>query len=120
MERLEQKHSDRSEDIVFNDVDANTPISLKKAIFLEGIKKAPRGCGAEPSVWRYEHLRLLMENQFTTDLLFEVCCLIYCSKRRITIECDTFDCFISFNCTTKRQWKRQTYCNCSNPEAIDS
>ena len=41
MERLEQKHSDRSEDIVFNDVDANTPISLKKAIFLEGSRKHP-------------------------------------------------------------------------------
>ena len=76
MERLKEKHPDRSEDIVFNDVDANSPISLKKAIFLEAIKKAPRGSGAEPSGWRYEHLRLLMENQFTSDLLFEVCCLI--------------------------------------------
>ena len=76
VERLKQKHPDRSKDIVLNDVDANSPINLKKAIFLEAIKKAPRGSGTEPSGWRYEHLRLLMENNFTSDFLFEVCCLI--------------------------------------------
>ena len=76
MERLKQKHPVRSENIVFNDVDANSPISLKRAIFLEAIKKVPRGSGAGPSGWRYEHLRLLMENLLTSDLLFEVCCLL--------------------------------------------
>ena len=52
VERLKQKHPVRSGNIVFNDVDANSPISLKRAIFLEAIKKVPRGSGAGPSGWR--------------------------------------------------------------------
>ena len=76
VESLKRKHPIRSEDIVSNDVDASMSISLKKTIFLEAIKKSPRGSAPGPSGWRYEHVRLLLGNSLTSDLLFEVCCLI--------------------------------------------
>ena len=74
-EKLKAKHPSQSEELRLSTV--NTPqIDLKRSVFLEALRRAPRGSGAGPSGWRYEHLRLLLENILTCDLLFGACCHI--------------------------------------------
>ena len=76
-EKQKVKHPPLSEAPLPTAVDTCSPqIALKKSVFLEAIRRAQRGSGAGPSGWRYEHLRLVLESLLTSDLLFQVCCLI--------------------------------------------
>ena len=74
-EKLKAKHPSQSEELRFSTV--NTPqTDLKRSVFLEALRRAPRGSGAGSLDWRYEHLCLLLENILTCDLLFGACCHI--------------------------------------------
>ena len=68
--------SHRPEETSKVESDSVNPISLKKEAFFNAIRKAPRGSGAGPSGWRYEHLNTLLENDLTCELLYLVCSLI--------------------------------------------
>ena len=51
-------------------------LTLKSSVLFDAIRKAPRGSGAGPSGWRYEHIRALLDNIVTCDLLYQTCSLI--------------------------------------------
>ena len=48
-------------------------MALKKSALLEAIRKAPRGSEAGIPRWRYEHLRVLLNNVINCDLHHSVC-----------------------------------------------
>ena len=79
--KLSSKHPKRrtsqlSHDDFHEQEKSEHPFSLKKEAYFEAIRKAPRGSGAGPSGWRYEHLRGLLENDLTCNLFYGVCSLI--------------------------------------------
>ena len=45
----------------------------RQKFFFDTIRRSPRGTGAGPSGWRYEHLKALLDNCSTADLLHSVC-----------------------------------------------
>ena len=70
---MKAKHPSQSEELRLTTV--STPqIDLKRSVFLEALRRAPRGSGVGPSGWRYEHLHLLLDSILTCDLLFGACC----------------------------------------------
>ena len=52
IQRLRAKHP-----ATLSGVDEVSSIQLKKSVFLESLRKSPRGSGARPSGWRFEHLK---------------------------------------------------------------
>ena len=76
IQRLRAKHPARKMSLNLSGVDKVSSIRLNKSIFLESLRKSPRGSGAGPSGWRLEHLRVLQDNASTSDLLFSLCSLI--------------------------------------------
>ena len=48
-------------------------ICLDKSVFVNAIKRSPRGSGCGLSGWRYEHVRILLDNEITFDSLLSVC-----------------------------------------------
>ena len=56
-------------------------ITLSRLLLFDSIRQAPRGSGAGPSGWRFEHFKFLLENEDTVDGLFSACRLLlreYC------------------------------------------
>ena len=53
--------------------DSVETIQLDKATFIKVLKNAPRSSGCGPIGWRYEHVRVLLDNVITSDLLYLVC-----------------------------------------------
>ena len=49
----------------------DTPLALDRDAFLKSLKTAPRGSSPGPGGCTYEHLRVLVDDQDTMDLLFE-------------------------------------------------
>ena len=52
---------------------SSSPTFLDRSVFINAIKNAPKASGCGPSGWRYEHVRILLDNDITTDLLFQTC-----------------------------------------------
>ena len=46
-----------------------TPIQLSPSIIISAIRKSPRGSGTGPSGWRFEHMRCLLDDVFSRDVL---------------------------------------------------
>ena len=53
--------------------DSVETIQLDKATFIKVLKNAPRNSGCGPTGWRYERVRVLLDNVITSDLLYLVC-----------------------------------------------
>ena len=49
----------------------DTPLALDRDAFLRSLKTAPRGSSPGPGGCTYEHLKVLMDDQETLELLFE-------------------------------------------------
>ena len=49
------------------------PVKLDRQKFFESLKSAPRGSSPGPGACTYEHLRILLDDVVTTELLFEAC-----------------------------------------------
>ena len=54
-------------------LDMPDPICLDKSVFVNAIKRSPRGSGCGLSGWRYEHIQILLDNEITFDSLLSVC-----------------------------------------------
>ena len=76
IQRLRAKHPAWRMSLNLFGVEEASSIQLKKSVFLESLRKCPRGSRADPSGWRFEHLRVLKDNASTSDLLFSLCSLI--------------------------------------------
>ena len=50
--------------------------SLNAEDFFNVVKSLPRGTGTGPSGWRFEHLKVLLEDEVTADGLFTACSLM--------------------------------------------
>ena len=48
------------------------PVKLDKALFCSNVRVAPRSSSAALSGWRNEHWRVLLDEEYTTDLLYLV------------------------------------------------
>ena len=48
-------------------------ITLSRSLLFDSIRQAPRRSGAGPSGWRFEHCKILLENEDTADGLFSAC-----------------------------------------------
>ena len=75
IQKLACKHPSRTNQLNLPDPIACT-FSLSKFHLLSAIRKSPRGSGPGHSGWRYEHLKVLIDDPSTADLLFSVCSLI--------------------------------------------
>ena len=53
---LRSKHPTSEADLILPPVSNSSPISLKKSIFVEWLKRSPRGSGNRLSSWQFEHL----------------------------------------------------------------
>ena len=71
--KLASKHPSRVSPLNVRPPNVQEPFILSKKIFFETIRRSPRGTGTGPSGWRYEHLKALLDNCSTADLLHSVC-----------------------------------------------
>ena len=76
VQKLEKKHPARSEEIVVSPPANSDPISLSKAHLFNVIHQSPRGSGAGPSGWCYEHFKVLIKTDEGADLLHSACSVI--------------------------------------------
>ena len=58
----------------------NTPhiaaINLSENVFYDTVRRSPRGSGVGPSGWRFEHFKVLSDNENTAKCLFSACSAI--------------------------------------------
>ena len=52
---------------------AESPVKLDRQKFLKSLKSAPRGSSPGLGGCTYEHLRILLDDAVTTELLFDAC-----------------------------------------------
>ena len=52
------------------------PVQLDRKAFLTSLRSAARGSSPRPGGCTYEHLKVLLDEVDTTELLFEVCCTV--------------------------------------------
>ena len=74
--KLALKHPRRSTTIIREATPHHESINLTRSILFDVIRRSPRGSGTGPSGWRFEHLKVLIENDFTADCLFSACTAI--------------------------------------------
>lgn len=68
--KLASKHPRRADDTENAYSPNGKGISLSKATFYSNVRHSPRGSCPGPSGWRYDHLRLLLDNPGTADDLY--------------------------------------------------
>ena len=56
--------------------DPERPVQLDRKAFLTSLRSAARGSSPGPGGCTYEHLKVLLDEVDTTELLFEVCCTV--------------------------------------------
>ena len=73
VERLKKKHPANNNDSLAFSTCADNQIQLTRSSLSHVIRQSPRGSAAGISGWRYEHLRLLLDNVETNDGLYIAC-----------------------------------------------
>ena len=76
VEKLKGKHPTRSEEIHIVPPMNSTPIDLYMTHLLNAIQESPRGSGAGPSGWCYEHIKVLIESDELSSYLHRACAAI--------------------------------------------
>ena len=74
--RLHRKLQRRRDQALSQDVlefDPERPVILDRPTFLTSLKSAPRGSSPGPGGCTYEHLKILLDDSDTTELLFGAC-----------------------------------------------
>ena len=56
------------------------PVQLDREMFLTSLKSAARGSSPGPGGCTYEHLKVLLDEEDTAELLYDVCCTIAQAK----------------------------------------
>ena len=72
-QKLASKHPPRSSQFPLLPNESCESITLSRSLFCDAIRQAPRGSGTGPSGWRFEHFKVLLENDETADGLFSAC-----------------------------------------------
>ena len=70
--KLSLKHPTRDPNTPVPHSDTCNSMALPASVIINVIKKSPRGSGAGPSGWKFEHLRNLLDNAVTQDALVRV------------------------------------------------
>ena len=73
--KLASKHPSRATGLHLPSLSQDS-IKLSSSALFDAIRRAPRGSGAGLSGWRFEHLKVLLENELTADCLFSACSAI--------------------------------------------
>ena len=55
------------------DFEPDSPVELDRSMFLASLKSAPRGSSSGPGGWTYEHLKGMLDNTDTFELLLSAC-----------------------------------------------
>ena len=68
--KLTAKHPSATTKPNLDSPNTSHPIVLSKQLLFKTIRESPRGSGAGPSGWWFEHFKVLIENETSADLLY--------------------------------------------------
>ena len=74
--KLALKHPPRVKSIDLLNTPHSEAINLSENVFYDAVRRSPRGSGVGPSGWRFEHFKVLIDNENTAKCLFSACSAI--------------------------------------------
>ena len=74
--KLASKHPPRVKSIDLLNTPHSAAINLSENVFCDTVRRSPRGSGVGPSGWRFEHFKVLIDNENTAKCLFSACSAI--------------------------------------------